>query len=57
MNESKKEIYYTLIPQKIFFPKTDLILGQIRLKSITWYVARTQIKYPFIAKPILTGSR
>lgn len=49
MNESKKEIY-DLIPQN-YFPKTELILGQIPFEKVNDIFQESQIKFPFIAKP------
>lgn len=49
MNESKKEIY-DLIPQN-YFPKTELILGQIPFEKLNDIFQESQIKFPFIAKP------
>ncbi len=49
MNESKKEIY-DLIPQK-YYPKTELILEKTSFENIHEILKKSEIKFPFIAKP------
>ncbi len=49
MNESKKEIY-DIIPQK-YYPKTQLVQGQISFENIIKLEKESTIQYPFIAKP------
>lgn len=49
MMESKKEIY-DLIPQQ-FYPKTELIKEGASVEVIEEIIAKSQIQFPFIAKP------
>nr|WP_269226343.1 D-alanine--D-alanine ligase [Flavobacterium eburneipallidum] len=49
MMESKKAIY-NLIPQK-YYPKTELIKEATPLNEILKTIEKSNIKYPFIAKP------
>lgn len=49
MAESKKEIY-DLIPQK-YYPKTDLILENTSFENVHNILKKSEIKFPFIAKP------
>ena len=49
MNESKKEIY-DLIPQK-YYPKTELILAKTSFETVLLILEKSQIQFPFIAKP------
>jgi len=49
MAESKKEIY-NIIPQK-YYPKTNLVIEKSNFDSVVSEIEKTQIKFPFIAKP------
>jgi hypothetical protein len=48
-NESKFEIY-NIIPQQ-YFPKTELIKEGTSFENVTETLKKSQIKFPFIAKP------
>ncbi|SHG44442.1 hypothetical protein SAMN05444372_10625 [Flavobacterium micromati] len=49
MMESKKEIY-NLIPQQ-YYPKTELIKEGTAIEEVLDTIEKSNIKYPFIAKP------
>ncbi|WP_395043343.1 D-alanine--D-alanine ligase [Flavobacterium sp.] len=49
MNESKKAIY-DIIPKQ-YYPKTELIKGQVSFEKAISILENSQIKFPFIAKP------
>jgi hypothetical protein len=49
MAESKKEIY-DVIPQK-YYPKTNLVLENSNFENVISEIEKSQIKFPFIAKP------
>jgi hypothetical protein len=49
MAESKKEIY-DIIPQQ-YYPKTDLIHEKIDFEKVIDVLEKSQIQFPFIAKP------
>jgi D-alanine-D-alanine ligase-like ATP-grasp enzyme len=49
MAESKKEIY-DVIPQK-YYPKTNLVLEKSNFQNVISEIEKSQIKFPFIAKP------
>jgi hypothetical protein len=49
MAESKKEIY-DLIPHK-YYPKTELILEKTSFENVHEILKKSEIKFPFIAKP------
>ena len=49
MAESKKEIY-DIIPQK-YYPKTNLVLENSNFENVISEIEKSQIKFPFIAKP------
>lgn len=49
MMESKKEIY-NLIPQQ-YYPKTELIKEGTAIEEVLNVIEKSNIKYPFIAKP------
>jgi hypothetical protein len=49
MAESKKEIY-DLIPQQ-YYPKTELIQEKTSFDAVLQILEKSQIKFPFIAKP------
>jgi hypothetical protein len=49
MSESKKEIY-DVIPQK-YYPKTNLVLEKSNFENVVSEIEKSQIKFPFIAKP------
>jgi len=49
MMESKKEIY-NLIPQQ-YYPKTELIKEGTAIEEVMDTIEKSNIKYPFIAKP------
>jgi len=49
MAESKKEIY-DIIPQQ-YYPKTDLIHENIDFEKVKDVLEKSQIQFPFIAKP------
>lgn len=49
MAESKKEIY-DIIPQQ-YYPKTDLIRENIDFEKVKDILEKSQIQFPFIAKP------
>lgn len=49
MAESKKEIY-DIIPQQ-YYPKTDLIHESIDFEKVVTVLEKSQIQFPFIAKP------
>lgn len=49
MAESKKEIYDIIPPQ--YYPKTDLIHENIDFEKVIAILEKSQIQFPFIAKP------
>ncbi|MBN8641978.1 MAG: D-alanine--D-alanine ligase [Flavobacteriales bacterium] len=49
MAESKKEIYDIIPPQ--YYPKTDLIHENIDFEKVKDVLEKSQIQFPFIAKP------